>query len=135
MASAVCTTCAAVRTFPSGEISTPEPSPATLTGCAAGDLGRSVSRVWISTTAPFTCANTADRVRASAPWACGPARIQGTKRRAAARRVMVNTSRMAAWMMIGRSSYSKELSRVKGRPPAPAAGSLRARFGVGSSRQ
>src|SRR3989454_3768353 len=76
IASAVCTPWAAVRILPSGEMSTPEPRPPTLTGWPIGTTGRSVSFVWISTTVGSTRLKTSARVWVV--WACAchrPAQI------------------------------------------------------------
>ncbi len=78
IASAVCTTWAAVSTLPSGEISTPDPSPATLTCPAIPPRATSVSRVWISTTAGFTRLNTSDSTWSAAGVRPAPARATET---------------------------------------------------------
>ena len=89
IASAVCTTWAAVSTFPSSEMSTPDPNPATLTCWAMPPRATSVSLVWISTTAGFTRLNTSDRAWSAAAVRPVPA---GTRHKSISRRSLMALS-------------------------------------------
>src|SRR6266850_2344792 len=74
IASAVWTTCAAVRTFPSADTSTPEPTPATLVGCASPAEGISFSLVRTTTTEGFAFLKISDSL--CAPAGAGAAAIR-----------------------------------------------------------
>ena len=74
IASAVWTTCAAVRTCPSADTRIPDPSPATLTGCVSGMVGISFSFVWMTTTAGSTLLKISDRFWAAAEAGAAPRR-------------------------------------------------------------
>lgn len=79
IASAVWTTWAAVRTFPSAAIRTPDPRPATLTGVPWGRGATSFTRVRTTTTDPSTRLKVSGRVSVRVSARAGRVRNTGSR--------------------------------------------------------